>query len=59
MIANALTMGAVYLILTAVTEPVPLLAFVPMIALITTSELIPSPRRRWASKSRLTCFSWG
>ncbi len=56
-IANALTMGAVYLILTAVTEPVPLLAFVPMIALITTSELIPlSPASLGVKESAYVFF---
>ncbi|MBN1678973.1 MAG: flippase-like domain-containing protein [Anaerolineae bacterium] len=40
-IANALTMGATYLVLVAVTEPAPVSAFVPMIALATTAELIP------------------
>lgn len=41
-IANALTMGATYLVLTAVTNlHVPLAAFVPMVALATCAELIP------------------
>lgn len=40
-IANALTMGATYIVLTAVTDPIRLAAFVPMIALTTTAELIP------------------
>lgn len=41
-IANALTMGATYLVLTAVTDQhVPVAAFVPMMALATCAELIP------------------
>ncbi len=40
-LANALTMGATYIVLIAVTEPIRLAAFVPMIALTTTAELIP------------------
>ncbi len=40
-VANTLTMGATYLVLTAVTDPIPLASFVPMIALTTTAELIP------------------
>ncbi|MBN1200356.1 MAG: flippase-like domain-containing protein [Anaerolineae bacterium] len=40
-LANALTMGATYLVLVAVTDPIPVAAFVPMIALTTTAELIP------------------
>jgi uncharacterized membrane protein YbhN (UPF0104 family) len=41
-IANALTMSATYLVLTAVTDKhIPVEAFVPMIALATTAELIP------------------
>ena len=40
-LANALTMGATYLVLTAVTDPIPASGFVPMIALATTAELIP------------------
>ena len=40
-IANALTMGATYIVLSAVTDPIPLAAFVPMIALSTTAELLP------------------
>jgi len=40
-VANVLTMGATYLVLTAVTDPIPVAAFVPMIALATTAELIP------------------
>jgi len=40
-VANMLTMGATYLVLSAVTEPVPLASFVPMITLITVAELIP------------------
>lgn len=40
-IANTLTMGATYLVLAAVTEPIPVASFVPMIALATTAELIP------------------
>jgi uncharacterized protein (TIRG00374 family) len=40
-IANALTMSSIYLVLIAVTDPVPVLAFVPMIALCTTAEMIP------------------
>ena len=39
--ANALTMGATYLVLVAVTDPIPLAAFVPMLALATVAELIP------------------
>ena len=41
LIANALTMGATYIVLMAVTDPIPLAAFVPMMALATTAELIP------------------
>lgn len=40
-VANILTMGATYLVLVAVTDPIPATAFVPMIALATTAELIP------------------
>ncbi|NDJ74681.1 MAG: flippase-like domain-containing protein [Chloroflexi bacterium] len=40
-LANALTMGATYLVLVAVTEPIKVAAFVPMIALATVAELIP------------------
>lgn len=40
-VANALTMGATYLVLSAVTDPIALASFVPMIALITVAELIP------------------
>lgn len=40
-VANALTMSATYLVLVAVTEPIAISAFVPMIALATTAELIP------------------
>jgi uncharacterized protein (TIRG00374 family) len=40
-IANALTMSSIYLVLIAVTDPVPILAFVPMISLCTTAEMIP------------------
>jgi hypothetical protein len=40
-IANTLTMGAVYLVLLAVTKPIPLAAFVPMVALSTVAELLP------------------
>lgn len=40
-LANALTMSATYLVLVAVTDPIPLASFVPMIALTTTAELIP------------------
>lgn len=40
-VANILTMSATYLVLTAVTAPIPVAAFVPMIALATTAELIP------------------
>lgn len=40
-IANALTMGATYLVLTAVTDPISVAAFVPMIALTTAAELLP------------------
>lgn len=39
--ANTLTMGATYLVLVAVTDPIAVSAFVPMIALATTAELIP------------------
>jgi uncharacterized protein (TIRG00374 family) len=57
LVANALTMGAVYLILIAVTDPVPILAFVPMIALITTSELIPlSPASLGVKESAYVFF---
>jgi len=40
-IANGLSMGATYLVLCAVTQPIPLAAFVPMIALSTVAELLP------------------
>lgn len=40
-LANALTLGATYLVLIAVTDPIPASSFVPMIALATTAELIP------------------
>lgn len=40
-LANALSMGATYLVLCAVTKPIPLAAFVPMIALSTVAELLP------------------
>ena len=42
-LANALTMGAAYVVLLAVTDDTPpqLVAFVPMIALSTAAELIP------------------
>jgi uncharacterized protein (TIRG00374 family) len=40
-VANALTMGATYLVLLAVTTSIPLAAFVPMIALSTVAELLP------------------
>jgi uncharacterized protein (TIRG00374 family) len=40
-VANALTMGAVYIVLCAVTDPVSVMAFVPMIALSTAAELLP------------------
>ncbi len=40
-IANTLTMGAIYLVLTAVRDPIPLAKFVPMIALATVADLIP------------------
>lgn len=41
LIANALTMGATYLVLVAVTDPINVAAFVPMIALATVAELLP------------------
>ena len=40
-IANMLTMGATYIVLTAVTDPISIAAFVPMIALSTAAELLP------------------
>jgi len=40
-LANTLTMSATYLVLSAVTEPIPVGAFVPMISLTTAVELIP------------------
>lgn len=40
-LANALTMGATYLVLVAVRDPIPLAAFVPMIALSTVAEMLP------------------
>jgi len=40
-VANTLTMGATYLVLSAVADPIPLASFVPMITLITVAELIP------------------
>jgi len=40
-VANALTMGAIYLVLMAITTPIPLTSFVPMIALATAAELVP------------------
>lgn len=57
LIANALTMGAVYIVLGAVTERVSLLAFVPMIALTTTAELIPlSPASLGVKESAYVFF---
>jgi len=40
-VANALTMGATYLVLIAVRDTIPLAAFVPMIALSTVAEMLP------------------
>jgi glycosyltransferase 2 family protein len=40
-VANTLTIGATYLVLSAVTDPIALASFVPMITLITVAELIP------------------
>jgi uncharacterized protein (TIRG00374 family) len=56
-IANALTMGSVYLVLFAVTDPVPVLAFVPMISLCTTAEVIPlSPASLGVKESAYVFF---
>jgi uncharacterized protein (TIRG00374 family) len=56
-IANALTMSAVYLVLIAVTDPVSILAFVPMISLCTTAELIPlSPASLGVKESAYVFF---
>jgi uncharacterized protein (TIRG00374 family) len=56
-IANALTMSSVYLVLIAVTDPVPVLAFVPMIALCTTAEMIPlSPASLGVKESAYVFF---
>ncbi len=56
-IANALTMSSVYLVLIAVTDPVPIVAFVPMIALCTTAELIPlSPASLGVKESAYVFF---
>ena len=57
-IANALTMGATYLVLTAVTDKhIPIEAFVPMIALATTAELIPiSPAALGVKESAYVFF---
>ncbi len=41
LLANMMTIGATYLVLTAVTDPISLAEFVPMIALCTVAELIP------------------
>lgn len=41
LVANALTMGATYLVLIAVRDAIPLAAFVPMVALSTVAELLP------------------
>ncbi len=40
-VAHAATIMATYIVLDAVAEPIPLGAFVPVIALTTTAELIP------------------
>ncbi len=40
-IAHALTITATYIVLSAVTDPIPLGAFVPVIALTTAAEMIP------------------
>jgi uncharacterized protein (TIRG00374 family) len=40
-LANMMSMGATYLTLAAVTDPIPLVSFVPVMALATTAELIP------------------
>ncbi len=40
-VAHALTIAATYIVLDAVTDPIPLVAFVPMIALTTVAELLP------------------
>ncbi len=40
-VANTLTMSATYIVLVAVTDPIAVAAFVPMIALSTAAELIP------------------
>jgi uncharacterized protein (TIRG00374 family) len=56
--ANALTMGATYLVLTAVTDKhIPIEAFVPMIALATTAELVPlSPSALGVKESAYVFF---
>jgi uncharacterized protein (TIRG00374 family) len=56
-VANALTMSSVYLVLIAVTDPVPIVAFVPMISLCTTAELIPlSPASLGVKESAYVFF---
>lgn len=40
-ISHAVTIWSVYIVLDAVAEPIPLGAFVPVIALTTTAELLP------------------
>jgi uncharacterized protein (TIRG00374 family) len=56
-IANALTMSSIYLVLIAVTNPVPVLAFVPMISLCTTAEMIPlSPASLGVKESAYVFF---
>ncbi|NLX11793.1 MAG: flippase-like domain-containing protein [Chloroflexi bacterium] len=55
--ANALTMGATYLVLVAVTNPIGVGAFVPMIALTTAAELIPiSPASLGVKESAYVFF---
>jgi uncharacterized protein (TIRG00374 family) len=41
LLANVLTMGATYLVLMAVADPIPVAEFVPMMSLATAAELIP------------------
>lgn len=56
-IANTLTMAATYLVLVAVTDPVSVGAFVPMIALATAAELIPiSPASLGVKESAYVFF---
>lgn len=56
-VANTLTMAATYLVLVAVTDPISVGAFVPMIALATAAELIPiSPAALGVKESAYVFF---